>query len=173
VGFVSQLDERWPGVALDPLMRLRVIGASLPGVVFEERTLPVPFSDVWSFIADLERSVPLFDPLVRSIRILDRSPNGDPLRLRAWPSPFRFRVELTEGLCVMHSAVYTVVLAAQPLGPDATRLGHLEGLPTSGPRIMRALERPVVAGLRWFHRRSVRRDLDGIERCLRASHEER
>jgi hypothetical protein len=172
VGIVTELDERWPGVALDPLMRLRVLGASLPGVVFEERTLPVPFNDVWSFIADLERSVPSFDPLVRSIRILDRSPNGEQLRLRASPSPFLFRVELTEGLCVMHSAVYTVVLAAEPRGPDATRLGHLEGLPTSGPRMIRALERPFVAGLRWFHRGSVRRDLDGIERCLRDAREQ-
>ena len=154
-------------------MRLRVLGASLPGVAFEERTLAVPFDDVWSFIADLERSVPSFDPLVRSIRILDRSPNGEQLRLRAWPSPFPFRVELTEGLCVMHSAVYTVVHRGGAARSDATRLGHLEGLPTSGPRVIRALERPVVAGLRWFHRGSVRRDLDGIERCLRDARRER
>jgi hypothetical protein len=167
VGIVTSLDERWPSVALAPLMRLRVLGATLPGVAYEERTLAVPFGDVWSFIADLERSVPSFDPLVRSVQILDRSDDGEHLVLRARPSPFLFRVELTEGLCLMHSAVFMVVMAAEARGVDATRFGHLEGIPTSGSRVMRALQRPIVRSLRGLHRRNVRHDINGIERCLR------
>jgi hypothetical protein len=168
VGVVTQLDERWPSVDLDPLMRLRILAATLPGVAMEERTLPVPFDDVWQFIADLERSVPAFDPLVRSIQILERSASGENLRLRAWPSPFSFRVELTEGLCLMHSPVFMVAMAAMPLGPGATRFAHLEGIPTSGSPKMRSFQGRIVRLLRGAHRGNVNRDLDGIERGLRS-----
>jgi hypothetical protein len=167
VGIVTPLDERWPGIALDPLLRLRVLAATLPGVALVERTLPVPFDEVWSFITDLERSIPAFDNLVRSVRILEQSPDGRQLRLRAWPSPFPFRVELSEGLCLMHSAAFMVGMAAEPLGDDSTRFGHLEGVPASGPRLVRAMKRPLVSSLRAVHRRNARRDLDGMERCLR------
>lgn len=170
---MTHLDERWLGVTLDPLMRLRVLAATLPGVALEERTLAAPFDDVWAFIADLERSVPAFDPLVRSIRIRERSPSGQHLKLRAWPSPFPFRVELTEGLCLMRSAFYMVAMAAEPLDHQTTRFGHLEGIPTAGPRLLQALERPVVRRFRSVHQRSVRRDLEGIERCLRQAPDER
>ncbi len=163
---MTHLDERWPGVRLGPLMRLRVLGRTLPGVAFAERTLAFPFDDVWSFIADLEHSIPSFDPLVKSVRILDRTADGEHLTLRARPSPFPFRVELTEGLCVMHSAVFMVIMAAEPLGRSSTQFGHLEGIPTTGPRALQALERPIVRRLRGVHRRNVRRDLEGIERCL-------
>ncbi len=163
---MTQLDERWPSVALDPLMRLRVLGASLAGVAFQERTLAVPFEEVWSFISDLERSVPSFDPLVRSVQVLERSDDGEHLVIRARPSPFLFRVELTEGLCLMHSAVFMVVMAAEPVGPGATRFGHLEGVPTAGPRVLQAVQRPIVRSLRPLHRRNVRHDIDGIVRCL-------
>lgn len=166
---MTSMDESWEGVELRPIMRLRILGEALPGVAFEERTLDFPFDAVWSFIADLERSVPSFDPLVRSIRITERSPDGKRLRLRAWPSPLPFTVELTEGLCLMRSAAFMVGMAAEPAGADATRFCHLEGVPTSGPRSIQAMQRPVVAALRSLHRRNVHGDLDGIERCLNAA----
>lgn len=163
---MTAAETSWPGVELHPLLRLRILGAALPGVAFEERTLDAPFDVVWAFIADLERSVPSFDPLVRSVKITERSADGERLRLRASPSPFPFRVELTEGLCLMRSAVFMVGMAAEPSGPGTTRFGHLEGMPTPGPRLVRSLERPVVRSLRGVHRRNVHRDLDGIERWL-------
>lgn len=165
---MTQLEDRWPGIALEPVMRLRVLADALPGVALQERTLRAPFDVVWSFIADLERSVPSFDPLVSSVRVLERSDAGEPVRLRAWPSPFPFRVELTEGLCLMSSRVFMVAMAAQPRGRDETLFAHLEGIPVSGSRFVQAVERPVVRALRRVHRRNVRRDLDGIERSLRA-----
>lgn len=164
---MTQLDGRWPGVDMDPIMRLRVLAATLPGVAMEERTIPVPFDELWRFLSDLERSIPSFDPLVCSVRIRERSPHGDQIRLRAWPSPFPFRVELTDGLCLMHSPVFMVAMAAAPAGPDATRIAHLEGIPIAGPRWLQALQRPIVRLLRRVHRRNVGRDLDGMERCLR------
>jgi hypothetical protein len=168
VGIVTAAETSWPGVELHPLMRLRILAAALPGVAFEERTLDAPFDVVWSFISDLERSIPSFDPLVRSVRITERSADGERLRLRASPSPFPFQVELTEGFCLMRSAVFMVGMAAEPSGAGTTQFGHLEGIPTPGPRLLRALERPVVRGLRGVHQRNVHVDLDGIERSLAA-----
>ena len=69
---MTTVEERWPGVELDPIMRLRILAQSLPGVASQERTLPVPFADVWHFIADLEHAIPSFDRLVESIRIIER-----------------------------------------------------------------------------------------------------
>lgn len=166
---MTAVDQQWPGVELDTVMRLRILAQSLPGVVMEQRTLPVPFADVWHFIADLENAIPSFDRLVRSVRIIERDATGRPTRLRASPSPFPFRVELREGFCLMRSAVFVVGMAAQPAGSDSTRFVHVEGLPVAGSRLVQALQHPIVRRFLWLHRRNVSSDLDGIERCLGGS----
>ena len=53
----------WPEARLDRVRQLRVLGAALPGVAVVERVLDAPFDEVWSFLSDLERSVPMFDHL--------------------------------------------------------------------------------------------------------------
>ncbi len=149
----------WPTARLDPVRQLLVLGRVLPAVGVVERVLDAPYERVWSFIADLEHSVPAFDPMVRSLRILSRQ--GERLTVSAGTSrtPFaqRFEAELRDGWCLMRSRLYLVGMAATPLG-ERTRYVHLEGLPYRSARPLRAL-RPLLRGV-------VRADVDGIAREL-------
>ena len=65
----------------DRVRQLRVLGAALPGVAVVERVLDAPFDEVWSFLSDLERSVPMFDHLVGSLRVK----TGRTTDSRSWP----------------------------------------------------------------------------------------
>jgi hypothetical protein len=151
--------SQWPTARLDPVGQLRVLAKVLPGVGLVERVLDAPYQRVWSFVADLERSVPAFDPMVGSLRIL--SHEGERLtvatRTPLLPVPLRFEVELRAGWCLMRSRTYLVGMAAVPLG-EQTHYAHLEGLPwRGGPplRLLRPLFRRVVGG-----------DVRGIVRAL-------
>jgi hypothetical protein len=151
--------NRWPTAQLDPVRQLRVLAEVLPGVGLVERVLDAPYERVWSFLTDLEHSVPAFDPMVRSLRV--RSHRGSRLvvvtRTSLLPIPSRFEVELHDGWCLMRSPTYLVGMAAAPLG-DRTRYAHLEGLPSHRPPALRML-RPVF-------RRVVSGDINGIVRTL-------
>jgi predicted small integral membrane protein len=150
---------QWPTARLDPVRQMLVLAGVLPAVGVVERVLDAPYGQVWSFIEDLEHSVPAFDPAVGSLRILAR--RGERLTVSAGTSgtPFsmRFEVELRDGWCLMRSRLYLVGMAATPLG-ERTRFVHLEGLPYRGVGPLRAL-RPVL-------RRVVAADVDGIARDL-------
>lgn len=160
--------DPWPVANLDPIARLRALSAGLPGVVLEERHLAAPLPTVWDFISDLERSIPSFDRSVASIRVLDR--DGKRLRIRArstWRSgflPLRFDVQLEGGWCWMVSRprLYVVGMAAMSDG-DGTHFAHLEGL-----SLPWTPAQPLLRMLAGRHRRHVRSDLAGIERCLRS-----
>jgi hypothetical protein len=153
--------SRWPTARLDPVRQLRVLAEVLPGVGLVERVLDAPFELVWPVLADLEHSVPAFDPMVASLRVLSRE--GERLtvatRLPLVPLTVRFQVELRQGWCLMRSRTYLVAMAAVPQGAQ-TRYAHLEGLPWRGGRLLRLL-RPLF-------RRVVGGDVRGIVRTLAA-----
>jgi hypothetical protein len=146
----------WPTAHLDPVRQLRVLAEVLPGVGLIERVLDAPYERVWSFLADLERSVPAFDPMVRSLRVVSR--DGEHLivatRMPHLPIPLRFQVELRDGWCLMRSRTYLVGMAAAPLAGGRTCYAHLEGLP------IRRL--PVLRPLRPLFRWVVTGDVNGI-----------
>jgi hypothetical protein len=158
-GVIDHGMTQWPTARLDPVRRLLVLARVLPAVGVVERVLDVPYQRVWSFIEDLEHSVPAFDPTVGSLRILSRE--GERLTVSAVTAgmPFRrrFEVELRDGRCLMRSRLYLVGMAAAPLG-ERTRYVHLEGLPYRyrGARPLRVL-RPLL-------RRVAAADVDGIAR---------
>jgi hypothetical protein len=150
----------WPTAQLDPIRQLRVLAAVLPGVGLVERVLDSPYERVWAFLADLERSVPAFDPMVRSLRVLAR--DGEHLtvatRMPHLPIPLRFQVELRDGWCLMRSRPYVVGMAAVPIPGGRTHYAHLEGLPVRRP--------PLLQPLRPLFRRVVTGDINGIARAL-------
>jgi hypothetical protein len=137
----------WPTAELDPVRRLRVLAGAVGSVALVEHEIDAPFERVWSFIADLERSVPAFDFSVRSVRVRP-GPHG--LRAVAQavysPVPTVFDVELTDGFCWMQSPWYVVGMAAAP-EPDGarTRYAHLEGVPRRGFGLLRPVFRAMVA----------------------------
>jgi hypothetical protein len=151
--------SRWPTARLDPVRQLQVLAEVLPGVGLVECVLDAPLDRVWSFMVDLERSVPAFDPMVASLRILsqDREHLTVATRMPLLPVTLRFEVELREGWCLMRSRTYVVGMAAVPLGAQ-TRYAHLEGLPWRGSPLLRLL-RPLF-------RRVVGGDVRGIVRSL-------
>lgn len=148
----------WPQASLDPIQRLRVLAGALPGVGMVERTIDAPYERVWGFVADLEHSVPAFDGLVASLRVVSR--DGDRLVVMARSvlarRATRFDVELGDGWCWMESRVYLVGMAAVPDG-ERTRFANLEGVPFSSP---------ATRALRPLFRRVVAADARGIARCL-------
>ena len=151
-----------PSVDLDPVRRLRVVHRAMEGTALRERVFEAPYDEVWSWLADLERSVPAFDRWVWRVRIVGR--DGERLRARVPPSPFPFDVVLRDGWCWMASPLFVVGMAAVPEGPDRTRFAHLEGVPVAGPDWWRRMARPLTRRLVRGHARRVTGDLDGMAR---------
>lgn len=150
--------EAWPTATLDPLTRLRVLAGVLPGVHLIERQLDAPYERVWSFVSDIERSVPLFDAQVRRMKVVGRA--GGRLRVVAFgplSAPLPFLAGIGDGFLWLQAPlrIYVVGMAAIPVG-DGTLLAHLEGTPAPGGRLR----------ARWL-RRHVEADVAGIERVLR------
>jgi hypothetical protein len=146
---------RWPTAGLDPIRRARVMAAALPGG-FAEVVLDVPYERVWSWLSDLEHSVPAFDAQVDELRITSRRPDpagaGEELTLTAThrrvPIPFTARLE--DGWCLMQARgrLFVVVMAAVPEGPNRTRYAHLEAVPKPGgdrltPRLTRDVNHDI------------------------------
>jgi hypothetical protein len=144
----------WPVARLDPIARLRVVEAVLPGVAATELVIDAPFDRVWGYVADLERSVTQFDSLVRRVRVRSRAPlpgGGEAIDLQAWgtasPLAMVFDVRLEEGLCLMRARgrLFFVGMAAVPDGAR-TRFRHAEGVPLPGGRLLRRVFRRTAHG---------------------------
>jgi hypothetical protein len=141
-----------PGpVELDPIARLRVLAAGLPGAVVSQRQIPVPFAAVWQVIENLEHATPRYEPEVAQVRITAR--HGEQLRLLVGYTDGRTEAmdaKLRPGWCLMQSATAVVAFAARPSG-DGTLLAHLEHL-----------RLPAGAADHWpqHHRRAAHAKLD-------------
>lgn len=98
----DSVSAAWPTARLDPIGRLRVLKASLPGVAMRERVIDAPFEDVWEFVSDLETSVPEFERDVARLRVVWAA--GEQLRVHSWspgvPVPLGFDVTLQPGWMV-------------------------------------------------------------------------
>jgi hypothetical protein len=155
-------DNRWPTARLDPIRRARVLAAAIPGG-FGEVVLDIPYAQAWTWLSDLERSVPAFDAQVDRLRITARRADSDGVGERISftatnrhvPIPFTARME--DGWCLMRARgrAFVVVLAAIAEGPDRTRYAQLEAVPLPGGRF---LQRSLT--------RDVRNDIAGIRRLL-------
>ena len=153
------MSTNWPTVELDPITQLRAVQASLPGSYLEERVLDVPFDRLWELVDDLERFVPMIDPLVRRMEVLSR--DGEHVEART--SILKLEGELRRGFMWMQSRpgagrLFLVGTAAVPVDDTRTRLAHMEGMRFPGARVLRPC-----------FRRTVRWDLRGIQRLTERS----
>lgn len=116
-----------PGrVELDPIARLSVLAAALPGAVVSQRQLSAPFAVVWRVIENLEHATPRYEPGVAQVRITAR--HGEQLQLLVRYTDGRSEAmdaKLRPGWCLMQSATAVIAFAARPSG-DGTLLAHLE-----------------------------------------------
>lgn len=144
----SPSEPTWPTATLDPVARLRVLAAALPGAALTEERLDADVATVWGFVGDLERSVPSFDRAVERLVVHER--DGSHLRISAHPwrrgPGLPMDVHLEPGFCWMWSRwrLYVVGMATVADG-DGCRIGHLEGSALPGARLLRPVARLAVA----------------------------
>jgi hypothetical protein len=114
------------GIVIDPIDRLAVLAAALPGAAVGQRRIAAPFDAVWQVIADLEHATPRFEPGVAEVRVIER--HGESLRLLVRDTAGRedaMDARMRPGWCVMQSATVVIAFAARGLGGE-TLLAHLE-----------------------------------------------
>lgn len=126
-------DMNWPVADLDPVRRLRVLAAGVPGAHVAERMLPAPFELVWEVVSDLEREFGTFEPDMRRLRIVADDGGG---RLVAearsrYGMRARFDVDLRPGWCWMQSRFLLVGLAATAV-PGGTLVAQTGGVRVPG-----------------------------------------
>ena len=151
--------ERYPTVELDPVRRVRVLAAGIPGAAVAETTLDAPFEAVWESVTDFEGDVPRIEIFVGYARVLSREGERLEIEVKApLRAPERMRVVLRRGWCLMESDSGIAVMAARPEG-DKTRFAHLEAIRLPGGRFAGPFLRAKMWAVREFPR---------IERLARA-----
>ena len=111
---------------IDPIDRLAILAAALPGAAVRQRQITAPFDAVWQVIADLEHATPRYEPGVAHVRVIERS--GEFLRLLVQDTAGReeaMDARLRPGWCLMQSATIVIAFAARRLDSQ-TLLAHLE-----------------------------------------------
>ncbi|MBO0849985.1 MAG: SRPBCC family protein [Pseudonocardia sp.] len=144
---------------LDPIDRLAILAAALPGAAVRQRRIAAPFDAVWQVIADLEHATPRYEPGVAQVRVTERT--GEFLRVHVRDTAGReyaMHARLRPGWCLMQSATVVTGFAARPLGSE-TLLAHLEHQRTQTPM-------PGRSGPRhdWASPAKIDQELDVIER---------
>jgi hypothetical protein len=111
---------------IDPVDRLAILAAALPGAAVRQRRIAAPFDAVWRVIEDLENAAPRYERDVSRVQILHS--HGQTMHLLIGYSAGgeeTMDVKLTRGWCLMQSATFIAAFAARPLGSE-TMLTHLE-----------------------------------------------
>jgi hypothetical protein len=111
---------------IDPIDRLAILAAALPGAAVRQRRIAAPFDAVWQVIADLEHATPRYEPGVAHVRVIEQS--GELLHLLVQDTDGReetMDARLRPGWCLMQSATVVIAFAARRLGSE-TLLAHLE-----------------------------------------------
>jgi hypothetical protein len=144
---------------IDPVDRLTILAAALPGATVRQRQIAAPFDAVWRVIADLEHAIPRYEPGVAQVRVIEQ--HGQFLRVLVQDTAGREEVmdaRLRPGWCLMQSATVVVAFAARPLGSQ-TLLAHLEH---------RRGQTPPLSQSQPHHRRAaqakIHQELQTIER---------
>lgn len=111
---------------IDPIDRLAILAAAMPGAAVRQRPIAASFDAVWQVIADLEHATPRYEPGVAHVRVIEE--RGELLRLLVQDTAGReetMDARLRPGWCLMQSATVVVAFAARDLGSE-TLLAHLE-----------------------------------------------
>jgi hypothetical protein len=127
-------------ILADPIDRLHVIAAGIPGAAIVERVLDAPFESVWATATDFEGALSGFEVSVSRARIVKRDGETVTLesRLPLLPVHQRIDIHLREGWCLMQGRGFVAGMAARPEG-DRTRFAHLEAARVPGAAITKPL----------------------------------
>lgn len=133
----------WPVAELDPVRRLRVMAATVPGAVYAEDLIDRPFDEVWAVAADLENEFPHLLGDVRTMRIVRR--DGERLEALArgrLGQRARFDVVLRPGWCWMQSRFLIGGMAAVA-EEGRTRFAFMGAARLPGVRLLHPLVHPL------------------------------
>jgi hypothetical protein len=147
-----------PPAELDPIRRVRVLAAAIPGAAVAEGVLDAPFDAVWEVVTDFEH-VGGIEIFIKDARIRSRRPDpetaGERVELEYKLRPFGPRdvteVDLRPGWCWMQSPLAVAAMAAVPEG-ERTRFAHLEAVRLPGRRLFGPLLRAKMALVRELRR---------------------
>lgn len=132
--------DGWPIAEFDPVRRLRVLSATVPGLCLVERIIPASFEDVWNLVSDLEYELPrLGMQFVTDLRITYR--DGDELIARVHgPLGIRddFAITMRPGWCWMEGHALSAVMAATAT-PDGTLFAWATRMKIPGGRLFAPL----------------------------------
>ena len=133
------MNQNWPVADLDPLRRLRVMTAAIPGTDMTELTIDAPPEAVWQVVSNLPVEMPR---LVRDFRSVTITPgSGERLVMHArgyLGQRARFDVVIRPGWCWMQSRFLLCGMAAVP-DPSGTRFGFLGGIRAPGMTLLHPL----------------------------------
>jgi hypothetical protein len=133
------MNQNWPVADLDPLRRLRVMAAAIPGTDMTELTIDAPPEAVWQVVSNLPVEMPR---LVRDFRSVTITPgSGERLVMHArgyLGQRARFDVVIRPGWCWMQSRFLLCGMAAVP-DPSGTRFGFLGGIRAPGVTLLHPL----------------------------------
>ncbi|MFE3054476.1 SRPBCC family protein [Nocardia sp. NPDC059239] len=118
----------WPIANLDPVRRLRVLAAGIPGAVVTETFLDADPHQAWETLSDLERTVPQIQPHVRQFRIVGEEHGRMVADVRGYAGlRARMSIDMQPFLCCMQSRYLVVGMAVTPEG-NGTRFARMQGL---------------------------------------------
>lgn len=143
----------WPEADLDPVRKLRVLAAAIPGAVLVERVIAAPYETVWGRAEDLEDTIPRIQSHVTSLTITDRRGERMVVDVRGHlGARARMDAVLSPGWCVMQSRFLQVGMAARPEG-SGTRFSRLLALRFPGSAAIAPLTaRNLTAEIRRLER---------------------
>ena len=149
----------WPTVELDPIRRLEVLAAAIPGAAVAKAVLDAPFDHIWAAATDFEGAVPRIELFIGRAEVVSREGERLTARItpRMWPQKQRLDIVLRPGWCWMVSPMAVAAMAAVPEG-ERTRFAHLEALTLPGGRFMAPMLRAKMA---------LAQELTRIERIAR------
>lgn len=116
-----------PAHDVDPVARLRIMAAGVPGARVVEEVLPAPLDAVWAVMSDLEGEFGRFQPDMRTVRVLRVT--GDRVEALArskYGLRAHFHGVLRPGWCWLQSRFLIIGMAATP-EPDGTTRAALTG----------------------------------------------
>jgi hypothetical protein len=157
------------GVTIDPIERLHLIAAGLPGAAVLERVLNAPFDAVWATATDFEGALSGFEVSVGGARVIERDGERVTLESRLPVLRTRQRVDIhvRDGWCLMQGRGFVAGMAARPEG-ERTRFAHLEAARIPGAALTRPLMKAKMVLTRELPRNAkLARDRSDSDRLAR------
>ncbi|MFE3022615.1 hypothetical protein [Nocardia tengchongensis] len=143
----------WPIAELDPVRRLNVLAAGIPGAVVTETFLDTDPVRAWETLSDLEHTVPEIQPHVRQFRIVGEEQGRMVADVRGHAGlRARMSIDMQPFLCCMQSRYLVVGMAVAPDG-RGTRFARMQGL---------RFPRPFPAALKPFAAYTIRTEAQRV-----------